>query len=179
MSKADDITDSHLYKRRHIFSFATALISLLLGSIPALSQRTTLAYPPSGLNVTAGSQITVEVQRTSTTSSVTEVGLVIAMMACPAGNCFPPDEWLGTVLYNGPFNPQFINDGDWQAHQNFTVTVPEYFTPGTYQLNDFINSEEMANMTSRESVRNLKASHLIHDESVSRIVTYNTINPGK
>ena len=62
-----------------------------------------------------------------------EVGLVIAMSECPSGNCPIPSQFLGRLLYNGPFNPQ--NSGPAGHYENFTVTVPDFFGPGQYLLN--------------------------------------------
>ena len=55
------IHSAHLLSIMKLFTFLTCLL-LKVGT--AVSQTTFLAYPPSGINVTAGSQLTLEIART-------------------------------------------------------------------------------------------------------------------
>ena len=58
------------------------------------------------------------------------------MSECNGGTCFPPDQFLGRLLYNGPFTPQFFDPKlPSGSYENFTVTVPDFFGPGKYLLN--------------------------------------------
>ncbi len=52
--------------------------------------------------------------------------------------CFPPADDLGTILFNGPFNPQFENLPPlFVQHENYTVTVPASLPTGPAQLSVF------------------------------------------
>ncbi|KAJ7220575.1 hypothetical protein GGX14DRAFT_331268, partial [Mycena pura] len=41
-----------------------------------------------------------------------------------ASVCSPPSEALGTILYDGPYDPEFGGGANLHPHQNFTVTIP-------------------------------------------------------
>ena len=72
-------------------------------------------------------------------SSATEVAIVIGATFCGTpGTCLPASEVIGNPLYNGPYNPQFVNGAENKPpHQNFTVTIPDYssISSGFLQLN--------------------------------------------
>ena len=58
-----------------------------------------------------------------------EVVLIIGFNACPSAGCDALDDGVGAILFEGPFNPQFDpNQPFKQPHQNFTVTVPTFFS---------------------------------------------------
>lgn len=60
-----------------------------------------------------------------------EVAVVIAMNSCTSTSCLSPDEVMGHVLYNGPYDPQYqTGEEEKPPHQNFTVTVPSSMTSG-------------------------------------------------
>ncbi|KAF8882740.1 hypothetical protein CPB84DRAFT_1790627 [Gymnopilus junonius] len=117
------------------FSLTTTLTALLLAAVPAFAQNVLIESPTSGTTVKAGSEITVDVARPDFLSSSVEVAVVIAMNSCPTGQCFPPDEVMGPLLYNGPYNPQWIPGVQEFQHQYFNVTVPDYIGTGLAQLN--------------------------------------------
>ena len=60
--------------------------------------------------------------------------MVISMQQCaPNAACIPPSEFLGNVLYVGPFDPEFpsvFTPPDNQPQQNFSVQVPSDFQSG-------------------------------------------------
>ncbi|KDR82928.1 hypothetical protein GALMADRAFT_206658 [Galerina marginata CBS 339.88] len=118
------------------FSFSTASLSLLLGSISALSQSIRIGFPSDGASVHAGSKLTVEVDRPDTLTGSTEVAVVIALNSCHNTTCIPPKDILGSILYNGPYNPQFQSTAppSKPPHQNFTVTIPSAIGKGRAQL---------------------------------------------
>jgi hypothetical protein len=64
-----------------------------------------------------------------------EVGLVISLASCSdlGSSCAPPTSRLGSILYNGPYTP-VLHEQPGRPYENFTLTVPEGFTPGTAQL---------------------------------------------
>ncbi|KAJ6551772.1 hypothetical protein B0H19DRAFT_882498, partial [Mycena capillaripes] len=103
----------------------------------AFAQSAVIGAPADGTTVQAGSNITVEVDRPDTLTGSTEVAVVIGIFPCGSTNsvCPGPSEVLGTILYNGPFNPQFQNDSRSKPpHQNFTVTIPDFIPTGKAQL---------------------------------------------
>ncbi|KAF8885679.1 hypothetical protein CPB84DRAFT_1788127 [Gymnopilus junonius] len=117
------------------FSFATTLASLLLATTTVLSQTIAIGYPQDGASVTPGSNITVEVDRPDTLSGSQEVAVVIGINSCRNTTCIPPDEILGSILYDGGYNPQFTSNAPFKPpHQNFTVTIPSFLAKGRAQL---------------------------------------------
>ncbi|PPR04730.1 hypothetical protein CVT26_012865 [Gymnopilus dilepis] len=117
------------------FSLAAALSSLLLASTTVLSQRIAIGFPYDGAAVTAGSNITVEVDRPDTLTGSQEVAVVIGINSCRNTTCIPPDEILGSILYDGGYNPQFASNAPTKPpHQNFTVNIPSNLEKGLAQL---------------------------------------------
>ena len=53
----------------------------------------------------------------------TEVGIVIGINSCIETSCAPPNERIGTVVFNGDYNP-VLHEQPGRPYQNFTVTVP-------------------------------------------------------
>ena len=53
-------------------------------------------------------------------------------MSCATtpSNCSPSQ--LGTILYNGPYDPEFHGPG--QQYENFTVTIPTGIPKGAAQI---------------------------------------------
>ncbi|KAF8157503.1 hypothetical protein BJ912DRAFT_866971, partial [Pholiota molesta] len=73
-----------------------------------------------------------------TLSGSTEVAVVLAIVSCHNTTCLPPDDILGSILYNGPYNPQFSSTAHSKPpHQNFTVTIPASIGKGRAQLAAF------------------------------------------
>jgi len=112
------------------------LSSLLVASIwavAAAAQGITIGFPPEGQDVSPGQQLTIEVIKNDFIQSTAEAGLVIGITPCPVAT-FPtgcsPDE-LGTILFNGPFNPQL--NGRFFS-ENFTVTIPSNISTGDAQI---------------------------------------------
>lgn len=72
-------------------------------------------------------------------SASAEVAIVIGLMSCPSTSspCPSPDDRLGTILYNGPYHPQYqSNSPHWKPpHQNFTIAIPTNVPAGNAQLN--------------------------------------------
>ncbi|KAF7377901.1 hypothetical protein MSAN_00213800 [Mycena sanguinolenta] len=118
------------------------LSSLALSTVfaaTALAQSVGIGAPPDGTTVSAGSNITVEIDRPPTLTPSTEVAIIIGFLSCGgfASSCPPPSEILGTILYNGPYDPEFSSSGGGVNHrpyQNFTVTIPSSASPGKAQL---------------------------------------------
>ncbi|KAJ7062040.1 hypothetical protein C8F01DRAFT_122908 [Mycena amicta] len=125
---------------KFLASFATC--AALVGA--AVAQGVLIGAPAPGSTVSAGSSIVVEIDRPDTLTPSIEVAIVIGFQSCinsnigfPDGVCPSPDDSMGTILYNGPYDPQFQDDGTVNhfPHQNFTVTIPPSAPNGTAQLN--------------------------------------------
>ncbi|THU95700.1 hypothetical protein K435DRAFT_839360 [Dendrothele bispora CBS 962.96] len=111
----------------------TAVLSALSLATVAFAQSAQIGYPTEGTSVTAGSTLNVDIIRPNTISSSEEVGIVLGLSSCNQRACFAPNLTMGTVLYNGDFDPQFGDEN--QPHQNFTIEIPSDFTKGSAQLN--------------------------------------------
>ncbi|KDQ51227.1 hypothetical protein JAAARDRAFT_163825 [Jaapia argillacea MUCL 33604] len=104
-------------------------------ALSAIAQTINIGAPAEGSTVCAGCNINVEVDRPNSLSGSEEVAIVIAMRSCNSGGCISPESALGTVLYAGPYNPQYSATPDWKPpHQNFTVEVPTFFITGKATL---------------------------------------------
>ncbi|KAJ7653161.1 hypothetical protein DFH06DRAFT_1204857 [Mycena polygramma] len=118
--------------------FSVALSAIL--ATTAYAQSVAIGAPADGTTVQPGSNITVEIDRPDTLSGSTEVAVVIGFWVCgesPASVCPPPSDVLGSILYNGPYDPQFRNNGtppNKPPYQNFTVTIPSTAQSGKAQL---------------------------------------------
>ncbi|KAG6876898.1 hypothetical protein C0993_012304 [Termitomyces sp. T159_Od127] len=115
-------------------SFIAAAVGILFSAAEA--QRATIGYPPDGTSVTPGSNLTVEVDRENSLTGSVEVAVIIGVTSCLATGCLPVSDGLGTVLYNGEYNPEFHPDAPFYKppHQNFTITIPPTLSNGTSQL---------------------------------------------
>ncbi|KAI3620941.1 hypothetical protein WG66_002352 [Moniliophthora roreri] len=116
-------------------SFPIYLLSFWVQFLTVLAQRANIGFPHDGANVTKGSNFTVEVARPNTLSSSKEIAIVLALQSCPSSPCSAPEDFLGRLLYEGPFNPQFSDPADrLPPHQNFSVQVPDNMQAGRAQL---------------------------------------------
>ncbi|KAJ7621006.1 hypothetical protein FB45DRAFT_1006451 [Roridomyces roridus] len=118
--------------------FLASLFAASLLASTALAQSAVIGSPAPGAIVKAGSNITVEVDRPDTLTGSTEVDLIIGFLSCnninfPTGVCPPASEILGTILYNGPYDPEFRTSGK-PPYQNFTVQIPADANKGSAQL---------------------------------------------
>ncbi|KAF8157978.1 hypothetical protein B0H34DRAFT_656625 [Crassisporium funariophilum] len=107
-----------------------ASLSCIFLATAAMAQRIAIGYPADGTAVIAGSNILLEVDRPNSLSASAEVAIVVGIQSCNNGPCNPPD-LLGSILYNGPFHPQF-QPGVFTKppHQNYTVTIPQTIAQG-------------------------------------------------
>ena len=128
------------------------IVALAYAVMSTLAQSVMIGAPAEWTSVKPGENITVRVDRPvrgallvtidqSThlrmhsqgfQSSAEEVAVAIGFWPCggtPCSNIDYLDEILGTVVYNGPYDPEYHPD-TWLQYQNFTVTVPPSFQPG-------------------------------------------------
>ncbi|KAF5348969.1 hypothetical protein D9758_014216 [Tetrapyrgos nigripes] len=115
--------------------YISIALSTLSLSAFAFAQSAHIGFPTDGVSVAAGSSLNVDVIRPDTISSSEEVGIVIGLRSCPSNiqACLDPSLTMGTILYNGDFNPQFGNEI--QPHMNVTVQIPADTPKGSAQLN--------------------------------------------
>ncbi|KAG0701675.1 hypothetical protein DFH29DRAFT_925399 [Suillus ampliporus] len=110
-----------------------ALVATTLMVASACAQNAYINQPAPGSNVTAGANFTVQIGMADSLSSFEEIAIVIAIQSCPTGQCFTVSEDMGTVLYEGPYNPQFGSEAD-DLYEDFSVQVPASFATGQAQL---------------------------------------------
>ncbi|KAJ4491512.1 hypothetical protein C8J55DRAFT_282245 [Lentinula edodes] len=101
----------------------------------ALAQNVFIGQPADGSTISAGSNLTVRIDRPDTLSGSTEVALVMGIWPCNNFPCPGPSNIIGTILYNGPYKPQFsVPSNSLPPHENFTVSIPEGFVKGVTQF---------------------------------------------
>ncbi|KAJ5645374.1 hypothetical protein N7507_011385 [Penicillium longicatenatum] len=110
------------------------LFSLAAFAGLALAQNAHIGLPKAGQTVAAGSDVIVQVQRPNSLTNSEEMAVAIGFASCGSGGCHPADEVMGTVVYNGKFNPVY-HETYLPPYQNFTVTVPSSFKAGNAQVN--------------------------------------------
>ncbi|KAJ6127295.1 hypothetical protein N7523_002907 [Penicillium sp. IBT 18751x] len=100
----------------------------------ALAQSAQIGLPNVGQKLHKGNDMVVQVQRPNTITGSTEMAVAIGISSCASDVCQESDEVMGTILYNGKFNPQY-HEYYLPPYQNFSVKVPADFTAGTAQIN--------------------------------------------
>ncbi|KAG0709263.1 hypothetical protein DFH29DRAFT_978825 [Suillus ampliporus] len=103
-----------------------SVLSLALLVASAFAQNAAIGYPPQGLSVSPGSSLTVQVERPNSLTGSEEVAVVIGLQSCQGMPCIDPADFMGHILYNGPFNPQYHETYN-PPYQNFTVQIPSNF----------------------------------------------------
>lgn len=116
-----------------MYSPIKAFVATILMVASVYAQSAFINLPAPGSDITAGANFTVQIGFPDNLSSSDEISIVIAIQSCPTGNCFPVSEEMGTVLYAGPFNPQFGSGAD-DPYEDFSVQVPASFATGQAQL---------------------------------------------
>ncbi|KAG6329264.1 hypothetical protein ID866_9824 [Astraeus odoratus] len=104
--------------------------ALLLFAAVAFAQSADIGYPPSGYTVSPGANLTVQVQRPNSLTGSEEVAVVIGFQSCGTSACISPADYMGVILYNGPFNPQY-HETTLPPYENFTVQIPTSASTGT------------------------------------------------
>ncbi|THG96673.1 hypothetical protein EW026_g5202 [Hermanssonia centrifuga] len=107
----------------------------------AFAQRLSILEPTAEESITGGSPFTVELQQAGSLGPVQQVSVVIAVTSC-YDVCSDPTQWgLGTVLYNGPFNPQYNSSAPQKGlFQDFTLTMPDFVNGGVaLQVSHLLN----------------------------------------
>ncbi|KAF8442064.1 hypothetical protein L210DRAFT_3398358 [Boletus edulis BED1] len=100
-----------------------SLFALSLFATATFAQNAALGLPMFNQTVNPGSDLIVQVQRPNSLTGSEEVAVVIGLQSCSNRPCTPPSDFLGNILYNGPFKPQY-HEQYLPPYQNFTVQIP-------------------------------------------------------
>jgi len=100
----------------------------------ACGQNVVISYPPPGTKVKPGKHLRVQIARPDTLSSSLEIGVGIAIASCATHPCFPPQDFMGDILYHGAYKPVQLKSS-LTLFQNFSVEIPSGFPKGHAQLN--------------------------------------------
>ncbi|RHZ70728.1 hypothetical protein CDV55_107119 [Aspergillus turcosus] len=104
---------------------APYFLTFLAATVSA--QSVAIGLPSAGESLTPGGSTVVQIQRP-------EMAVAIGLSSCADSKCYHPADVMGTILYNGPFKPEF-HESTQPPYQNFTVSIPEAFAKGEAQLN--------------------------------------------
>ncbi|KIJ59709.1 hypothetical protein HYDPIDRAFT_140319 [Hydnomerulius pinastri MD-312] len=107
-----------------------SIFSLALFAAAAFAQNAFIGLPTQGQSVSPGSSLIVQVTRPNTLSGSEEVAVVIGLQSCPGRPCTSPADYMGQILYNGPFSPQYHEPQN-PPYENFTVQIPSTIQNGT------------------------------------------------
>ncbi|KIM59202.1 hypothetical protein SCLCIDRAFT_1217994 [Scleroderma citrinum Foug A] len=110
-----------------MFGIGALLLSIALFIIPCFAQ-TYITLPSAGTNVTAGSNITVQVSVATGPINLDVISVAIGLQSCISG-CTSTSTYLGTILYAGSFKSQGLGTGN-TLYENFTVTIPASMDSG-------------------------------------------------
>ncbi|GFF52441.1 hypothetical protein IFM61606_06430 [Aspergillus udagawae] len=100
----------------------------------ASAQNVAIGLPSPGENLTPGSSTVVQIQRPNSLTGSQELAVAIGLSSCADSKCYAPEDVMGTILYNGPFKPEY-HESSQPPYQNFSVNIPEAIGKGTAQLN--------------------------------------------
>ncbi|KAF9242048.1 hypothetical protein BU15DRAFT_60559 [Melanogaster broomeanus] len=107
-----------------------SIFSLALFAAAAYAQNAVIGLPEQGQSVNPGSNLTVQIQRPNSLTGSEEVAVVIGFQSCSSSPCISPADYMGQILYNGPFDPQYHESYN-PPYQNFTVQIPATAATGT------------------------------------------------
>lgn len=124
-----------------------SFITLAFTSVVA-AQRILIGSPADDTTLTAGERFHLRVDKPvrclsflgcpltsqNALTNSQELVLVVGLASCQDSVCLPPTDTLGTILYNGTWNPQYGEYFALPPHQNFTLTLPDSIT-GVARLN--------------------------------------------
>ncbi|KAF9259215.1 hypothetical protein L218DRAFT_1004097 [Marasmius fiardii PR-910] len=116
--------------------FFTPAFLTLIAVASAAAQRASFGFPLNGTDIPADQEFVLQIARPNFISSAIEVGIVIGVASCEQATCIAPaDGGMGTILYNGPFSPEYDEAApSLPPHQNFTGHLPEDIAKGPAQL---------------------------------------------
>ncbi|GIJ81613.1 hypothetical protein Asppvi_000112 [Aspergillus pseudoviridinutans] len=98
------------------------------------AQNVAIGLPSEGENLTPGSSTVVQIQRPNSLTGSQEIAVAIGLSSCADSKCWTAAEVMGTILYTGPFKPEY-HESSQPPYQNFSVNIPEAIGKGKAQLN--------------------------------------------
>ncbi|KAJ5737259.1 uncharacterized protein N7483_002384 [Penicillium malachiteum] len=99
-----------------------------------MAQNAAIRLPVERQTVVARSDLIVQILRPNSLTNSKEMAVAIGFSFCANGSCSPASENMGTVVYNGDFNP--VSHEDFlPPYQNFTISVPPGCKSGKGQIN--------------------------------------------
>ncbi|EAW24725.1 uncharacterized protein NFIA_102090 [Aspergillus fischeri NRRL 181] len=107
---------------------------LLFLAATVSAQNVAIGLPAEGENLAPGSSTVVQIQRPNSLTGSQEIAVAIGLSSCADSKCYSSEDVMGTILYNGPFKPEYHESG-LPPYQNFSVNIPESIGKGTAQLN--------------------------------------------
>ncbi|GFF52083.1 hypothetical protein IFM46972_09450 [Aspergillus udagawae] len=107
---------------------------ILFLAATASAQNVGIGLPSAGENLTPGSSTVVQIQRPNSLTGSQEIAVAIGLSSCADSKCYAPEDVMGTILYNGPFKPEY-HESSQPPYQNFSVNIPESIGKGKAQLN--------------------------------------------
>ncbi|KNG88757.1 hypothetical protein ANOM_002819 [Aspergillus nomiae NRRL 13137] len=111
---------------------APYFLTFLAAAVSA--QNAGIGFPTKDQEITAGENLVVQIQRPNSLTGSKEMGVAIGVASCASRPCMAPKDTLGTLLYNGPFKPEY-HETSQPPYQNFTVTIPDSIAKGDAQIN--------------------------------------------
>lgn len=97
----------------------------------AFAQQATIFQPTADTSILPNAPMNVTVLQQGSNSEIHQVAIVIGLQPCISTAGCSGNDGVGSVLYNGPFNPQYSSDAPGLGlHQNFTLQVPQYSYSG-------------------------------------------------
>ncbi|KIK58305.1 hypothetical protein GYMLUDRAFT_75057 [Collybiopsis luxurians FD-317 M1] len=112
-------------------SLAAVFTSLVGG---AAAQASFVRLPTANSTLTQGHHFVVQLVRPNSIQGSIEVGLAIGVLTCTPGfPCPDPTSQMGTVLYNGQYNPK-LHELPGEPYENFTLTIPTGLPTGQSQI---------------------------------------------
>ncbi|KLO06194.1 hypothetical protein SCHPADRAFT_946287 [Schizopora paradoxa] len=93
----------------------------------ALAQSIQIAFPFEGMDVEAGSTVTIQIVQHGGSSSLQNMGVAVTLQHCESDSCedVASSDGLGPVLFVGPYNPENLNPPSrfGGVYQNVSVVV--------------------------------------------------------
>ncbi|EMD34595.1 hypothetical protein CERSUDRAFT_116762 [Gelatoporia subvermispora B] len=97
-------------------------------AIGATAQTASFLIPQPNATIAPGSTVTIQIHQDESLSDDVQLGIAIGLATCFSGSCAnydPSQDGMGTILYNGPFNPQHDpSDPEAGLQERFNLTFP-------------------------------------------------------
>ncbi|KAF8349209.1 hypothetical protein F5887DRAFT_482800 [Amanita rubescens] len=109
------------------------IISSIVLATSVLAQNLVIGYPAAGSNFQVGKPLTIRIDKVGSPQAF-DASISIGIASCGTSGCLAPTTNMGTLLYNGAFNPVARN-AKTPPSQTFALQIPANFPTGPAQLN--------------------------------------------